>query len=57
MLSGMLSRMASDVDRRRLLSYRGKQTVDGLGADRVVRIIGSLIEERFKTGNRRGSDD
>jgi UDP-2,4-diacetamido-2,4,6-trideoxy-beta-L-altropyranose hydrolase len=42
-LAATLSNVESDVDKRRLLSLRGKQIVDGQGAERVARIVRSAI--------------
>jgi spore coat polysaccharide biosynthesis predicted glycosyltransferase SpsG len=56
-LSEILSIIESDIERRRLLSYQGKQIVDGLGIERVARIIRQLIEKRFETGDRGGHDE
>jgi UDP-2,4-diacetamido-2,4,6-trideoxy-beta-L-altropyranose hydrolase len=56
-LSEILSIIESDIERRRLLSCQGKQIVDGLGVERVARIIRQRIEKRFETGDRRGQYD
>jgi spore coat polysaccharide biosynthesis predicted glycosyltransferase SpsG len=42
-LAAALSNVESDVDKRRLLSSRGKQIVDGQGAERVARIVRGAI--------------
>jgi UDP-2,4-diacetamido-2,4,6-trideoxy-beta-L-altropyranose hydrolase len=42
-LAKTLSHVESDVDKRRLLSLRGKQMVDGRGAERVTQIVRESI--------------
>jgi spore coat polysaccharide biosynthesis predicted glycosyltransferase SpsG len=56
-LSEILSRIESDTERRKLLSFQGKQIVDGLGVERVACIIRELMHKPFETSNKRGSDD
>jgi spore coat polysaccharide biosynthesis predicted glycosyltransferase SpsG len=49
-LAKTLSYVESDVDKRRLLSSRGKQIVDGQGAERVAQIIRGAICKSFGDG-------
>ncbi len=52
-LAGMLFRIAADVDKRRLLSDRGRQIVDGQGCERVTGIIRQLIFQSRQQAARR----
>lgn len=55
-LAEILSLIESDIEIRERLSDRGKQIVDGLGAERVVRIIRPLIDRHSEASERRGLD-
>jgi hypothetical protein len=46
-VSAMLSLIDTDADRRRILSIRGREIVDGRGADRVAQLIRHEILNRY----------
>jgi spore coat polysaccharide biosynthesis predicted glycosyltransferase SpsG len=47
-LSGILSRIETDADKRRLLSCHGRQIVDGQGCERIARIIRQSIPQNLQ---------
>ncbi len=50
-LSFQCFRLAGDQELRRTLAFRGRRAVDGLGAQRVCRMLRSILMRRIKEGS------